>query len=94
MITLIVKLDIHPQHFDEFMASTRLAKSNVLLYEKGCLIYTINEDPDKLHGVILIEVYINKHALEVHKATPHFTNWRSKTGDMIASKKVTQYQSI
>lgn len=93
MITLVVKIDVKPDNFFDFVDATRIARDKALATEPQCHAYTINKDPDNENGVILVEVYENQHAIDLHKTTEHFLEWREAVKDM-GERKATRYDSI
>ncbi len=91
MITLIVKIDIKPDYYHAFLHETLQARNTVLQTEKGCIAYVVNHDKDNENGVILVEVYEDQDAIDIHKTSEHFLYWRNTTQDYIISKKVTDF---
>ena len=82
MITLIVNIDVEPTHMVAFGRACMVASIRALEYEKHCLTFISQGDPNKENGWILIETYTNQHALDFHKTTQHFLEWRDTVKDM------------
>ncbi len=93
MITLIVHINVKPERYFDFVDATRIARDKALTRESQCLAYTINKDPNNENGVILVEVYYNQAAIDHHKTTEHFLEWKEAVNDL-GERTVTRYDSI
>ena len=93
MITLIVKIDVKPEAYHDFVDACRTASERALRTERQCRVFTVNKDTDNENGIVLIEQYDNQEAIDFHKTTEHFLEWREAVKDM-GVRKVTRYESI
>jgi quinol monooxygenase YgiN len=94
MITLIVKINVIPEHFWDFVDACRIASTQALRTERQCRAYTVNQDPDNENGVILVEIYDNQEAIDFHKTTPHFLEWREIANKLTISRTITRLESL
>lgn len=94
MITLIVKIDVKPEAYFDFVDACRTASIRVLRTERQCRAFTVNKDPDNENGVVLVEMYDNQEAIDFHKTTPHFLKWREIANQLTYTRTVTRYESI
>jgi quinol monooxygenase YgiN len=93
MITLIVKALIKPEHLHDFIDECRISQRNTL-DERLCRAYTIQMDAEDENTVILVEIYHSEEAIEIHKKTEHFINWRNNVFDYVVQRTTTKYISI
>ncbi|BCS88044.1 putative quinol monooxygenase [Pseudodesulfovibrio sediminis] len=85
MFAVIVKVQIKPEHRDEFIEEMFADGRGSVDNEPDCLLFNIvedGEDPNKLH---LYEVYKDAEAFEKHTTMPHFTKWVEATKDWLAA---------
>ena len=85
MITLMVTIQIKPEHKKAFMDSMIDDARGSNHDEPGCLQFDVlqdNEDPNRIH---LYEVYKDQAALDSHRQAPHFTKWRETVKDWHAA---------
>jgi quinol monooxygenase YgiN len=94
MITLIVNILVIPNRYFDFVDACRIASKSALDTEKQCRAFTVNEDPNNEFGVILVEVYDNQEAIDLHKTTPHFIEWREIANKLSASRNTIRYESL
>lgn len=94
MITLIVNINVIPDRFFDFVDACRTASERALREERQCRAYTVNQDPNNENGVILVEIYDNQEAIDFHKTTPHFLEWREIANKLSASRNTTRYESL
>ncbi len=88
MITLIVTIQIKPDHKKAFMESMMGDARGSNKDEPGCLQFDVvqdNEDPNRIH---LYEVYRDQAALDAHRKAPHYTKWRETVKDWFATENV------
>ena len=95
MITLIVKLDLHTKDVFKCINATEIARDKALNLERLCEGFTINSDPNNQNGLILIETFYDQAALDYHKTTPHYLEWKEKVKSCLKNPtEVTRYDSI
>ncbi|MBU0943760.1 MAG: antibiotic biosynthesis monooxygenase [Proteobacteria bacterium] len=85
MFAVIVKVQVKPQHHQEFREAMLADGRGSVENEPGCLLFNIVEDhadPNLLH---LYEVYTSEEAFLLHKDTPHFQAWLEAIKDWLAA---------
>lgn len=85
MFAVIVKIQIKPEHRDDFIEAMLADGRGSVQNEPDCLQFNIVEDhanPNLLH---LYEVYTSEQAFDRHKASPHFQTWLETTKTWLAS---------
>jgi quinol monooxygenase YgiN len=80
MIALIVKLDIHEERLDEFLAAIKENATRTFADEPGCKYFDVTQDMKNPTRFIFYELYEDEAALEAHRAAPHFALWRRAAG--------------
>ncbi len=95
MITIIVNVEVVPEHIQEFIEATKKSQE-ATLKEVGCKKYEIlhsfiGNNPYK-NRFILIEEYVSEDAINAHKETLHFQEWRNTVNPITqrtSSKNIT-----
>lgn len=93
MITLIVNITATHETYWDYVDACRLLAKQTLLNERQCRAYTVNKHPEDENGIVLVEVYDNQEAIDFHKTTNHFLEWREAVKDW-GERKVTRYESL
>ncbi|QVI27215.1 antibiotic biosynthesis monooxygenase [Mycolicibacterium neoaurum] len=83
MLALIVKLDIHAEHRDAFLAAAQANRAACLRDEPGCLHFDIAEDNSVPHRFYFYEIYRDNQALDDHRDAAHFTKWRETAARVV-----------
>lgn len=93
MLIMNVYVTVKPEQLDAFKSAiiTNAAASR---QEPGCLRFDILEEQDDPHTFVLVEIYQDESALEAHRQTDHFRQWRAVSGDFYASKENILYQPL
>jgi len=82
-LTMLVKLPIKPELFDEACAAMASVGPTVR-QENGCIaydFYSAEGDRSAIHG---IEIWADEAALDVHSKQPHMTPFREKLMPMMS----------
>lgn len=87
MIRLIVDVDVRPEFVDAFIKETIQARDITKLMEPGCIQYEINQNILEPTQFTLIETYLDNDAIELHKTTKHFLDWRENVQKMMAKPR-------
>ena len=88
MFVITVTFVIKPDHVEDF-ARAMLANARASLErEAGCRRFDVCRDPGDPAVTFLYEIYDDKAAFEVHKATPHFESFDVEVAPWVASKEV------
>lgn len=88
-----VDLDIVPAEFDKFIEAVK-ETGTASVKEPGCRRYDILVSARDPHHVLLLEVYDNVDALEVHRATEAFKKYQATTAHMVAKREVRSFSAI
>ena len=89
MFSLIVHLQVHPTHREEFLTAIRANAESSVRDEPGCLRFDVCSVEDDPHRFVLYELYADAAAFAEHKAAPHFTDWRT-----VSSRVVLEQQNV
>lgn len=81
MIVVVAKFMVKPEKKAELLALAKDLIANTLL-EAGCISYTLLEDPYIDGGMVFLEEWVDKQALERHFTTAHIAEWRQKSADL------------
>lgn len=80
MFTVIVTLDVIPDHLDEFLDGLHLNARASLEDEPKCFRFDVHQLKDDPHRFILYEIYASEHAFfEDHRQARHYAQWRDVT---------------
>jgi autoinducer 2-degrading protein len=89
MYTVSVRLEVHPDKLDEFVAGIHANARASLKDEPGCLRFDVHRDRDEPTVFYFYEIYIDRRAFEVaHRSAPHYADWQR----VVASCVVTGTQ--
>jgi autoinducer 2-degrading protein len=77
MYTVLVTLDVRPEHLDEFLGGIRVNARASLRDEPGCLRFDVHRSVDDPCRFVLHEIYRDQAAFaDEHRATSHYAAWR------------------
>ncbi|MFJ3054999.1 putative quinol monooxygenase [Herbaspirillum sp. NPDC087042] len=77
MIALVVRLDVHPERLEQFLAAIRENAERTFNDEPGCHYFDVTQDSKNPLHFIFYELYENLAAIDAHRAAPHFAAWRA-----------------
>jgi autoinducer 2-degrading protein len=78
MYTVLVTLDVLPDHVDEFLTGIRANATASLRDEPGCLRFDVHRSLDDACRFVLYEIYRDRAAFtDDHRAAPHYAAWRT-----------------
>lgn len=86
MFALAARIQIKPEHRDEFIQAMLADAKGSVENEPGCLGFNIVQDADDPNRLHLFELYTDAAAFEAHKQTPHFKTWLETTANWLAAK--------
>jgi len=89
-VVIQVNYLVKEEHLEEFVELLKKNAENSL-NEPGCLNYEAAIDGNK---VFLYEKYENKDAVEFHKSTPHYANYKKDTEDLLLEKEIKVYKAL
>lgn len=76
MIALIVKLEVHPERLDQFLAAIEENATRTFQDEPGCRYFDVTRDTTRPTHFMFYELYDDDAAIEAHRKAPHFAKWR------------------
>ena len=76
MIALIVSLDVHAEHLEQFLAAIQENAARSFNDEPGCRYFDVTQDMRQPTHFIFYELYDDEAAIEAHRQAPHFAKWR------------------
>lgn len=88
MKIIIVNIVVKPEFREDFIKETQFAQHKSM-EEPGCFQYQLCENVDDKNKFVLIEGYTDEAAIESHKATPHFQQWRTNVWDWMAENRIS-----
>ena len=88
-LSLVVELEIKPEHWDAFLARAKTHRNNVFANEAGVDRFDILVSQDTDHTVYLYEAYADQAALDLHFSTAYLKEYIEDTGPWIAKRKRT-----
>jgi quinol monooxygenase YgiN len=77
MIALIVKLDVHPERLEQFLAAIKEQAEHTFNDEPGCLYFDVTQNTTNPTNFVFYELYQDEAAVQAHRAAPHFATWRA-----------------
>jgi len=77
MIALVVRLDVHPERLEQFLAAIKENAERTFNDEPGCHYFDVTQDSKNPLHFIFYELYEDMAAIEAHRAAPHFATWRA-----------------
>lgn len=98
-ISIIIEYDIHEGRENDFIALMKDHARRTLFEEEGCLRFEVLKPEDE-HGlpipgqVMVSELYADRTAVGVHKASPHLSALRATIGSLIRSRRLIVSQVL
>lgn len=83
MISLIVNLQVRPDHLEPFLTAITENAERSFTDEPGCVYFDVSQDTDDDHRFIFYELYLDQAALDAHRTAPHFAIWRAAAADHV-----------
>ena len=86
MLSLVVQMTVRPDRREEFLAGMAANAEASVRDEPGCLrfdVCSVDGDDDRF---LLYELYSDAEAFAVHKASPHFAQWRAVAERVLESQ--------
>lgn len=75
MISVVVSIRAIPARREEFLAAISANAAAAVRDEPGCLSFDVCEDTDEPNHFLLYEQYVDRAAVDEHRATPHYAEW-------------------
>jgi quinol monooxygenase YgiN len=76
MIALVVRLEVHPERLEQFLAAIKENAQRTFSDEPGCHYFDVAQDSKNPHSFVFYELYEDEAALDAHRAAPHYAKWR------------------
>ena len=76
MIALVVTLDVHLEHLQQFLDAIKENANRTFSDEAGCRYFDVAQDTSNPTHFIFYELYDDEAAIEAHRRTAHFVKWR------------------
>ena len=94
MLVVIVHALVKSEFIDQFIAATtEIARSSSL--EPGIARFDFYQQADDPTRFVLHEIYRSDDAPEIHRATPHYKEWRTLVDPLMAEPRSRiEYQLI
>ena len=89
-IALIVEFDVNTGHRDAFLEIIRGHAAGTKQDEEGCLQFDVLIPENDENKVMLVEIYRDNAALDVHVSSPRLKATRKAYGEMVQSRKITK----
>ncbi len=86
MIVVCVHVHVKPEHVGDFIRATGENHRNTIL-EPGAMRFDVLQQMDDPERFILYEVYRDEAAVDAHKATAHYAEWRDAVADWMAEPR-------
>jgi (4S)-4-hydroxy-5-phosphonooxypentane-2,3-dione isomerase len=84
MYVVLVTAFPHPAQNDLFMAEMTRNAIDSVKYEKGCYRFEYMRRNESPLCYVLIELYADRDAFELHRETEHFRRWNEVSQDILA----------
>lgn len=84
-IVRLSKIEIYPEHLEEYMKYASEVGEVSLRTEPGVLTMYAVSEKDNPCRVTILETYANREAYEKHIASPHFRKYKEGTLHMVKS---------
>jgi (4S)-4-hydroxy-5-phosphonooxypentane-2,3-dione isomerase len=93
MIVIIVNIEVKPEFREDFINESQFVQLKSL-EEPGCKGYDIlNNNSDK-NKFTFIETFESEDAINTHKSTTHFLQWRINVYKMMACERTAVRYTI
>jgi len=86
MFSLVVQMEVRPGRREECLAGMAANAEASVRNEPGCLRFDVCAVAGDENRFLLYELYTDAEAFEVHKATPHFAQWRAVAPQVVATQ--------
>jgi len=86
MVVYVVKVFVEEGHIEDFKKATRKNHRNTL-QEPGNIRFDVLQSKEDPSRFTLYEVYESEDAVNAHKETPHYLEWRDTVADWMAKSR-------
>ena len=88
MFVVVAQFELQPGSREEFVAALLANRKQTVTTEHGCRMYEICIPEDSETGIVLLEMYDDRAAFDLHHATPHWKAWYDAANHLIVSNNV------
>jgi len=85
VIALVVSLEVHEHKLDAFLVAIQENAYRSFSDEVGCRYFDVTQDRENPQHFIFYELYLDVAAVEAHRATSHFAEWRKAVAECVVS---------
>ena len=85
---LIAHIEVNEGRLDEYLTQIKAHAHNSVQIEPDCLRFEVLTPRESVNQLILVEVYTNDEALEVHSNSQHMAKYRKLTEGMVAKSVI------
>lgn len=82
-IVRLSKVEVYPQHLDEYMKYATEVGETSLRTEPGVLTMYAVDEKENPCKITILETYASREAYEKHIASPHFQKYKQETLHMV-----------
>ena len=82
-VSLVPKFTIKPNQMDAFMTAVLRQRDNCLKLESGCEHFDVLRIEEAPNEVLLYEVYTDQAAINAHRETPHYAQFKSDISELV-----------
>jgi autoinducer 2-degrading protein len=94
MILNLIQIQVKPECLPDFIEGT-LANHHGTRKEKGNLRFDVVQKADQPESFLLYEIFEDEAAIEFHRTTEHYKEWKSKAEAWMAAPRIaTRYQIL
>jgi len=93
MIVIIVNAEVMSEFLEDFTKESQFVQAKSL-EESGCKNYCILQNSKDKNKFTFIETFESEEAIEAHKKTAHFQQWRNNVYEMMACERTTMRYTI
>ena len=86
MIIHTAHLVCKPEHVDAFSVRLRRHAQTCLALERGCKRFDVHQGTDNATLFFLHEIYQDQAAMEEHRASSHFLEFRRDVADWVVER--------
>ena len=94
MLAMWVKVRIKPEERERFLKAIEVDAVGSERDEPGCLRFNVLQDQQEHNVYYFFEVYRDEAALEAHRASPHYAEWRAAADTLDGPVEATRCQTV
>jgi (4S)-4-hydroxy-5-phosphonooxypentane-2,3-dione isomerase len=91
MISVVVSIRAIPERREEYLAAIGANAAAAVRDEPGCLGFDVCEDTGEPNHFLLYEQYVDRAAVDAHRATPHYAAWTDAAASCVVPDSKVVY---